>query len=85
MLDAVSGLIANARRLTMTVPWASERARVEHQRLYDAICAHDPEAAAAIMGTHLDSAIAGDRRGPQERGRGARLTITPARGPRRTR
>jgi len=27
VLDAVSGLIANARRLTMTVPWASERAR----------------------------------------------------------
>ena len=26
VLDAVSGLIANARRLTMTVPWASERA-----------------------------------------------------------
>ena len=30
---------------------------VEHPRLYEAIPAHDPEAAAAIMGTHLDSAI----------------------------
>ena len=50
-------LIANARRLTTTVAWASERARVEHRRLYEAICAHDPEAAAAVMGTHLNSAI----------------------------
>jgi GntR family transcriptional repressor for pyruvate dehydrogenase complex len=57
VLDAVSGLIANARRLSMNVPWASRRASVEHQQLYDAIRAHDPERAAAIMGTHLDSAI----------------------------
>jgi DNA-binding FadR family transcriptional regulator len=57
VLDAISGLIANARRLTTNVAWASERARVEHRRLYEAICAHDPEAAAAVMGTHLDSAI----------------------------
>jgi GntR family transcriptional repressor for pyruvate dehydrogenase complex len=57
VLDAVSGLIANARRLTMNVPWASQRAQVEHQRLYEAISAHDPDAAAAIMGMHLDSAI----------------------------
>jgi GntR family transcriptional repressor for pyruvate dehydrogenase complex len=57
VLDAVSGLIANARRLSMNVPWASQRAQVEHQRLYEAIVAHDPEAAAEIMGTHLDSAI----------------------------
>jgi GntR family transcriptional repressor for pyruvate dehydrogenase complex len=57
VLDAVSGLIANARRLSMNVPWASRRASVEHQQLYDAVRAHDPERAAAIMGTHLDSAI----------------------------
>jgi DNA-binding FadR family transcriptional regulator len=57
VLDAVSGLIANARRLTLNVPWASERARVEHQRLYEAIAAHDPDAAAEVMGTHLDSAV----------------------------
>jgi GntR family transcriptional repressor for pyruvate dehydrogenase complex len=57
VLDAVSGLIANARRLTSNVPWASRLARDEHQRLYEAICAHDPVAAAAIMGEHLDSAI----------------------------
>jgi GntR family transcriptional repressor for pyruvate dehydrogenase complex len=58
VLDAVSGLIANARRLSMTVPWASTRAQVEHQRLYEAIVARDPDAAAAFMATHLDSAIA---------------------------
>jgi GntR family transcriptional regulator, transcriptional repressor for pyruvate dehydrogenase complex len=57
VLDAVSGLIANARRFSMKVPWAAQRALVEHQELYDAICVHDPEQAAAIMGTHLDSAI----------------------------
>jgi GntR family transcriptional regulator, transcriptional repressor for pyruvate dehydrogenase complex len=57
VLDAVSGLIANARRLSMNVPWASQRARLEHQQLFEAIAAHDPEAAAKIMGTHLDSAI----------------------------
>jgi GntR family transcriptional repressor for pyruvate dehydrogenase complex len=57
VLDAVSGLIANARRLSATVPWASQRAGVEHQRLYEAIQAHDPAAAAAIMATHLESAI----------------------------
>ena len=57
VLDAVSGLIANARRLSMNVPWASQRARVEHQQLYEAIAAHDAEAAGEIMGTHLDSAI----------------------------
>ena len=57
VLDAVSGLIANARRLSMTVSWASSRAGVEHQALYEAICAHDPDAAAALMGTHLESAI----------------------------
>lgn len=57
MLDAVSGLIANARRLTASVPWASQRAGVEHQKLYEAIRAHDPHAASALMGTHLDGAI----------------------------
>ena len=57
MLDAVSGLIANARRLTERVPWASERAAVEHQRLFEAIKAHDPVEATEVMRTHLDSAI----------------------------
>jgi GntR family transcriptional regulator, transcriptional repressor for pyruvate dehydrogenase complex len=57
VLDAVSGLIANARRLSMNVPWASQRALVEHKKLYDAISVHDPEKAAEIMGTHLDGAI----------------------------
>jgi GntR family transcriptional repressor for pyruvate dehydrogenase complex len=57
MLDAVSGLIANARRLTERVPWAAERAAVEHERLFEAIKAHDPVAATDVMRAHLDSAI----------------------------
>jgi DNA-binding FadR family transcriptional regulator len=57
MMDAVSGLIANARRLTERVPWATERAAVEHERLFAAIKAHNPVAAADAMRTHLDSAI----------------------------
>jgi GntR family transcriptional repressor for pyruvate dehydrogenase complex len=57
MLEAVSGLIANARRLTLTVPWASQIAAVEHQQVFEAIRAHDPESAVALMRTHLDSAV----------------------------
>jgi len=57
MLDAVSGLIANARRLSERVPWATERAAVEHERLFEAIRARDRVAATDVMRTHLDSAI----------------------------
>lgn len=57
MLDAVGGLIANARRLTERVPWAVERALDEHERLLEAIKAHDPVSAADVMRGHLDSAI----------------------------
>jgi GntR family transcriptional repressor for pyruvate dehydrogenase complex len=57
MLDAVSGLIANARRLTERVPWATPRAAEEHQHLFEAIKAHDAAAAAEVMRRHLDSAI----------------------------
>jgi GntR family transcriptional regulator, transcriptional repressor for pyruvate dehydrogenase complex len=63
MLDAVSGLIANARRLTERVPWASERAALEHKRLFEEIKAHDPVGAADAMRTHLDSAIEAIRAG----------------------
>jgi DNA-binding FadR family transcriptional regulator len=71
VLDAVSGLIANARRLSMNVPWASQTAKVEHAQLYEAIAAHDPEAAAAIMATHLDSAIAAIEEGRAKAAEGA--------------
>ncbi|HEU4976289.1 MAG TPA: FadR/GntR family transcriptional regulator [Baekduia sp.] len=56
MLDAVSGLIANARRLTERVPWAIERTIGEHGRIFEAIKARDPEAAAAAMRRHMESA-----------------------------
>jgi DNA-binding FadR family transcriptional regulator len=57
MLDAVTGLIANARRLTERVPWAVPRAIEEHEQILAAIKAHDPDAAADAMRRHLDSAI----------------------------
>ncbi len=57
MLDAVSGLIANARRLTEVVEWAVPRAFVEHEQVLQAIRAHDPVSAAEAMRRHLNSAI----------------------------
>jgi GntR family transcriptional repressor for pyruvate dehydrogenase complex len=57
MLDAVSVLIANARRLTAAVPWAVPRAIEDHERIVQAIRARDAEAAADAMRSHIDSAI----------------------------
>jgi GntR family transcriptional regulator, transcriptional repressor for pyruvate dehydrogenase complex len=57
MLDAVSGLIANARRLAERVPWAVTRAMEEHEQILAAIKTHDSVAAADAMRRHLDSAI----------------------------
>ncbi len=57
MLDAVSVLISNARRLTENVTWAVPRAIEDHNRVLTAIRARDPEAAGAAMRSHIDSAI----------------------------
>jgi GntR family transcriptional repressor for pyruvate dehydrogenase complex len=57
MLDAVSGLIVHARRLSANVYWTSARGKLEHTQLAAAIEAHDPDAAGAIMATHIDGAI----------------------------
>jgi DNA-binding FadR family transcriptional regulator len=57
MLDAVSVLIANARRLSERVPWAIPRAIEEHARIAHAIEARDADAAAEAMRMHIDSAI----------------------------
>jgi GntR family transcriptional repressor for pyruvate dehydrogenase complex len=57
MLDAVSVLIANARRLTEHVAWAVPRAIEEHALVLEAIRAHDPDAAGEAMRRHIDSAI----------------------------
>jgi GntR family transcriptional repressor for pyruvate dehydrogenase complex len=57
MLDAVSVLIANARRLTEAVSWALPRAVEDHERIVAAIRARDPGAAADAMRRHIDSAI----------------------------
>jgi DNA-binding FadR family transcriptional regulator len=63
VLDAVSGLIASARRLTLSVPWAVERALIEHDEILAAVRAHDPGAAAEVMRRHLDGAIEAIREG----------------------
>lgn len=68
MLDAVSGLIASARRLTASVPWAVERAIVEHREILATVSAHDPTAAAEVMRRHLDGAIQAIREGRRESG-----------------
>jgi len=57
MYDAVTGLIANARRLSERVPWAIPRAVEQHALIAAAIRARDPEAASAAMAAHLDSAV----------------------------
>jgi DNA-binding FadR family transcriptional regulator len=57
MLDAVSVLISNARRLTENVTWAVPRAIEEHDRVLAAIRARDREAARDAMRRHIDSAI----------------------------
>lgn len=57
ILGAVTGLIANARRLSERVPWAVERAVAEHTQIAEAINAHDPDAAARLMRRHIESAI----------------------------
>jgi len=57
MLDAVSVLFSNARRLTENVPWAVPRAIEEHDRVLEAIRARDHEAAGEAMRRHIDSAI----------------------------
>ena len=57
MLDAVSVLIANARRLTEHVSWAVPRAIEEHALVLEAIRVHDGDAAGTAMRRHIDSAI----------------------------
>lgn len=63
VLDAVSDLIAGARRLTMRVPWAVERALVEHEEILDAVSSRQPDVAADVMRRHLDGAIEAIREG----------------------
>ncbi|MGZ4267756.1 MAG: FadR/GntR family transcriptional regulator [Solirubrobacteraceae bacterium] len=63
VLDAVGDLISSARRLASSVPWAVERALTEHDELLAAVADHDPDAAADIMGRHIDGAIEAIREG----------------------
>jgi len=63
MLNAVSDLIDRGRQISARVPWSFERARVEHDEIYAAIAAHEPEQAADAMRVHLDGAIEAIRAG----------------------
>lgn len=63
VLDAVTGLIANARRLSERVPWAIERAATEHQEIAEAVRAGDSDRAAELMRHHIEEAIAATRDG----------------------
>lgn len=63
MLDAVGDLIRSARTLAERVPWAADRALVEHEQLLEAISRHDPQAAANVMREHMDGAIEAIREG----------------------
>lgn len=70
VLDVVSGLIANARRLTSEVSWASERAAIEHERIVAAVAAHDAEAARSAMRDHIAGAAEAIEEGRRLRRRG---------------
>jgi GntR family transcriptional repressor for pyruvate dehydrogenase complex len=78
MLDAVSGLIANARRLATRIPWAGERARVEHELLLEAIRTHDPVEAAAVMRAHMDGAIEAIEEGRKLQAMDGAVPVPPA-------
>lgn len=56
VLQAISGLVANARRLTEKVPWATGRALTEHERVVAAIRARDAAAAERAMRQHIETA-----------------------------
>ncbi len=63
VFDAISDLIDRARELTAKVPWAVERALVEHEAITKAIAAHDSSLAAGEMRVHIDGAIEAIRAG----------------------
>jgi GntR family transcriptional regulator, transcriptional repressor for pyruvate dehydrogenase complex len=57
MGEAITALIANARRLAGQLEWARLRAQKEHRELYEAIRAHKPEAAVKAASRHLEGAL----------------------------
>jgi GntR family transcriptional repressor for pyruvate dehydrogenase complex len=65
VLTAVSGLIANARRLTEGVPWATARAAAEHEEIVAAIRAGDAPAAQQAMRRHIEGAAEAIQAGRQ--------------------
>lgn len=63
MLDAVTELIANTRRLAEKAPWARNRAQVEHRALLEAIRHRDEQRAVEVAEQHVESALAAIREG----------------------
>ena len=57
VLDALSGLLASARKATDLIPTAVNSAAVDHRRILEALSAGDGENASRIMGEHVRSAI----------------------------
>lgn len=68
VLDAVTGLIANARTLSERVPWAVERAAIDHQQIFEAVKARDPDSAADLMRRHIKAATEATRAGRRSLG-----------------
>jgi len=51
--DALVEWLTSQRTLTLRVPGAEARAHLSHQRIFEAVAARDPDAAAAAMEEHL--------------------------------
>ncbi len=55
VFQAMTGWLTEQRTTTLRLPGAAESAYASHRRIYEAIAAHDPEAAAAAMRRHLEA------------------------------
>jgi len=51
--DALVEWLTSQRTMSLGVPGAEEGASNSHRRIYEAVAAHDPEAAARAMDDHL--------------------------------
>ena len=56
--DALVEWLTSQRTMSLGVPGAEEGASNSHRRIYEAVAAHDPEAAARAMDDHLKDVAA---------------------------
>jgi GntR family transcriptional regulator, sialic acid-inducible nan operon repressor len=68
--DALVEWLTHQRTLTLGVAGAEERAHESHQRIFAAVAARDPEAAAKAMDRHLSEVAAFMRQAREEGARG---------------